>query len=228
MDPEPTTLVLGAAEARVIGALVEKSVTTPDYYPLTLNALVNACNQTSNRDPVTAYGEGEVTRALGSLRDKKLVFVYEGAANRVPKYGHKFAETLGLSVPEVAVLCVLLLRGPQTVGEIRGRTGRLHEFAALAEVESTLQALATRTPQPLVARLPRQTGFKESRYAQLLSGPPEAAAAESPPAPPAAAADGDRLSRLENDVANLRRELDDLKAQLTELRPPPAEGSPIL
>ncbi len=222
MNPDSGALVLDAVEARAIGALVEKAVTTPDYYPLSLNALVNACNQTTNRDPVTAHDSATVTRALESLRDKKLVFVFEGAASRVTKFGHKFPETLGLSPPEVAVLCVLLLRGPQTVGEIRGRTGRLHEFAALGEVETTLQALAARTPQPLVARLPRQTGFKESRYAHLLSGPTEAAAAEAPQAGPAVAADGDRLGRLEQEVAGLRRELADLQAQLAELRPPPA------
>jgi len=222
MDTVPAALVLDAVEARVIGALVEKAVTTPDYYPLSLNALVNACNQTSNRDPVTAHEPAGVLRALESLRDKKLVFVFEGAASRVTKYGHKFAETLGLSGPEVAVLCVLLLRGPQTVGEIRGRTGRLHEFAALAEVESTLQGLAARVPQPLVARLPRQAGLKESRYAQLLSGPPEAVPAETPAAAPTGAADGDGLGRLEAEVADLRRELAELKAQLAELRRPPA------
>jgi len=219
--------MLDAVEARVIGALVEKAVTTPDYYPLTLNALVNACNQTSNRDPVMALDAAAVTRALESLRDKRLAFVFEGAASRVTKYGHKFAETLGLSGPETAVLCVLLLRGPQTVGEIRGRTGRLHEFAALAEVESTLQSLAARAPQPLVVRLPRQSGFKESRYAHLLSGSPEVVPAEPPAAAAtgaaaAGAAEGDRLARLEQEVADLRRELAELKAQLGEFRPPPA------
>jgi uncharacterized protein YceH (UPF0502 family) len=217
MNPVPGEIVLDAVEARVVGALVEKAVTTPDYFPLSLNALVNACNQTSNRDPVTAYGETEVKRALESLRDKKLAYVFEGAASRVTKYGHKFAETLGLSSPEVAVLCVLLLRGPQTVGEIRGRTGRLHEFAGLGEVEGTLQALAARAPQPLVVRQPRQTGFKESRYAHLLSGPPEIGAAETLPAEPAGAADGDRLTRLEQEVAGLRSELAGVKAQFAEL-----------
>jgi uncharacterized protein len=221
MNPVPGEIVLDAVEARVVGALVEKAVTTPDYYPLTLNALVNACNQTSNRDPVTSYDQATVKRAVETLRDKKLAFVFEGAASRVTKFGHKFAETLGLSGPEVAVLCVLLLRGPQTVGEIRGRTGRLHEFAGLGEVESTLQTLAARAPQALVVRLPRQTGFKESRYAHLLSGPPEAAATEMPPAEPAGTADGDRIGRLEQEVAGLRRELDELKAQLAEVRRPP-------
>ena len=221
MNPVPVEIVLDAVEARVVGALVEKAVTTPDYFPLSLNALVNACNQTSNRDPVTAYGEAEVRRALGSLRDKKLAYVFEGAASRVTKYGHKFAETLGLSSPEVAVLCVLLLRGPQTAGEIRGRTGRLHAFAGLDEVDTTLQALAARAPQPLVVRLPRQAGFKESRYAHLLSGPPEIGAVKTPPPEPAGAADGDRLTRLEREVAGLRSELTGMKTQLAELRRPP-------
>ena len=221
MNPVPGEIVLDAVEARVVGALVEKAVTTPDYYPLSLNALVNACNQTSNRDPVTNYDQAAVKRALETLRDKKLAFVFEGAASRVIKFGHKFAETLGLSGPEVAVLCVLLLRGPQTVGEIRGRTGRLHEFAALSEVESTLQTLVTRAPQSLVVRLPRQIGFKESRYAHLLSGPPEAASAETPPSEPTGAANGDRVGHIEQEVAGLRRELAELKAQLAEFRRPP-------
>ena len=221
MNPVPGEIVLDAVEARVVGALVEKAVTTPDYYPLTLNALVNACNQTSNRDPVTSYDQAAVKRALETLRDKKLAFVFEGAASRVTKFGHKFAETLGLSGPEAAVLCVLLLRGPQTVGEIRGRTGRLHDFADLDEVECTLQTLAARAPQSLVVRLPRQSGFKESRYAHLLSGPPEAAPAETPSSEPSGAADGDRVGRLEQEVAGLRRELAELKAQLAEFRRPP-------
>jgi uncharacterized protein len=218
VNSAPAEIVLDAVEARVLGALIEKQVTTPDYYPLSLNALVNACNQTSNRDPVTVYGEPSVTRALESLRDKKLAFVFEGAASRVTKYGHKFAETLGLSAPEVAILCVLLLRGPQTIGEIRGRTGRLHSFAGLGEVESTLEALASRAPQPLVARLPRHAGFKESRYAHLLCGAPEAGPAPPPSTALAAAADGDRLGRLEQEVSDLRRELAELTTQLAELR----------
>lgn len=229
MDIDPGEIVLDAVEARVVGALVEKAVTTPDYYPLSLNALVNACNQTSNRDPVTTYDEASVTRALESLRAKKMVFVFEGAANRVAKYGHKFAEAPGLGAPEMAVLCVLLLRGPQTLGEIRGRTGRLHPFATLGEVETTLHALAGRAPRPLVLQLPRQTGFKEPRYAHLLSGTPAAANAAVVPAEPAAAAaaepagatNDDRLDRLEQEVASLRRELDELKAQSADARQPP-------
>lgn len=222
MNAATTEIVLDAAEARVLGSLVEKEITTPDYYPLSLNTLVNACNQSSNRDPIVAYGEPTVMRALETLRDRKLAFLFEGAANRVAKYGHKFAETFGLSRPETAVLCVLMLRGPQTVGEIRGRTGRLHEFSGLGEVEATLQGLAARSPQPLVAKLPRQAGCKESRYAHLLAGRPEAGPPETTPAPaPAIAIDppeGDKLARLEQEVASLRRELAEMKAQFAEFK----------
>lgn len=219
MSSDPDFITLDAVEARVVGALVEKEITTPDYYPLSLNALVNACNQTSNRDPVTALDEAAVQRALESLRTKRLAFVFAGASSRVTRYGDKFAETLGLSRPEVAVLCVLLLRGPQTVGGIRGRTGRLHEFAGLEEVESTLQALAARTPQPLVMRLPRQTGYKESRYAQLLSGPSADSpdVAMPPPGPTAGTAD-DRVARLEAEMADLRRELAETREQLAGIK----------
>ena len=222
MNPTVDGLVLDAAETRVLGSLVEKQITTPDYYPLSLNALVNACSQSSNRDPVVAYSEAAVTRALESLRDKKLVFVFEGAANRVAKYGHKLTETLDLSPPATAALCVLLLRGPQTVGEIRGRTGRLHAFASLGEVEATLQALAARAPQPLAVRLPRQAGCKESRYAHLLSGPPAIGrtdAVSSPEAPPAAKpAEDDPRTRLEQEVARLRDDVAALKVELDELK----------
>jgi uncharacterized protein YceH (UPF0502 family) len=221
---------LTAEEARVLGSLVEKAITTPDYYPLSLNALVNACNQSSNRDPVVAYGEPTVLRALESLRGRKLVFIFEGAASRVAKYGQKFAETLGLSPAEAAALVVLMLRGPQTVGEIRGRSGRLHEFASIGEVESTLQALAARSPQPLVVRLPRQLGYKESRYAHLLSGPPEAAAlvsaagaeatvpASAEAAAPAGGSEGEATARLEQEIESLRREVAELKAQFAAFK----------
>jgi hypothetical protein len=219
-------LLLNSVEVRVLGALVEKAITTPDYYPLSLNALVNACNQLSNRDPVAAYDEATVLRAVESLRDRKLAFVFHGADSRVPKYGQKFAEALALAPAETAALCVLMLRGPQTVGEIRGRTGRLHEFASLDEVEATLQALAGRTPQPLAAKLPRQAGFKESRYAHLLAGPVEAAALAAPVAPaetpvspaPPAAANTNRIAQLESEVAALHRELAELRQQFTDLR----------
>jgi uncharacterized protein YceH (UPF0502 family) len=214
-------VVFDPAEVRVLGSLVEKAITTPDYYPLSLNALVNACNQSSNREPVVEYGEPTVLRALEGLRNQKLVFVFEGAASRVVKYGQKLADTLGLSPAEIAALCVLMLRGPQTTGEIRGRSGRLHEFASLDEVESTLQTLATRSPKPLVVRLPRQTGFKESRYAHLLAGPPGAVLPEAAPEMAAAglnAPDDDRIARLTREVEELRNELAELKAHFADFR----------
>src|SRR5437879_9693253 len=174
---------LTAVEVRVLGSLIEKEITTPDYYPLTLNALTNACNQISNRDPVVSFDEQTVMRALDSLREKKLAYVFHGSESRVPKYGHLFPEAFDLAPPEVAVLCVLLLRGPQTPGEIRGRTGRLHEFASLSEVETTLHELSIKEPQPLVLKLPRQTGSRESRYAHLLSGEIEIEESEAAPRP---------------------------------------------
>src|ERR671912_1254989 len=162
---------LDEVEVRVLGALVEKQLATPDYYPLTLNALVNACNQISNRDPVVSYDERTVERAVDSLRGKNLAYVFYGSESRVPKYKHVMTEIFRLPAPELAAMCVLMLRGPQTVGEVRGRTGRLYEFADLREAEETLDGLARRD-DPLVAKLPRQAGRKEARYAQLLSGQP--------------------------------------------------------
>jgi len=209
-------------EVRVLGSLIEKEITTPDYYPLTLNALVNACNQSSNRDPVLLLDEQTVVRALDSLRGRKLAFMLQGADNRVPKYGHRFTEAFDLDRPEVAALCVLMLRGAQTVGEIRGRTGRMHEFSSLDETEAVLEALAAMTPQPLAVRLPRQVGFKEQRYAQLLGGPVQAETpARVPRAEPAAVAvrlENERLAQLERETAALRGELAELRRQLAEFR----------
>jgi uncharacterized protein len=212
MDP------LDAVEVRILGSLVEKDITTPDYYPLTLNALVNACNQSSNRDPVVAYGEADVVRGLDRLREKKLAFMFQGADSRVAKFGHRIAESFELARPETAVLCVLLLRGAQTPGEIRGRTGRMHEFASLEATEDSLNALIARTPEALVARLPRQPGMKELRYAHLLSGAVAAAAPEEAPrrAPPSA--EDDRLVKLEREAAALRSEVAELRQQVAELR----------
>jgi uncharacterized protein len=215
-------LVLNAAEVRVLGALVEKEITTPDYYPLTLNALVNACNQSSNRDPVVSFDETTVVRALDGLREKKLALVFYGAESRVPKYAHKLTEAFTLSRPEIAVLCVLLLRGPQTVGELRGRTGRMHEFAALEEVETTLQALATKEAQPLAAKLPRQTGLKESRFAHLLGGEvhldPAETAPRLEPDTMAVRLENERLAKLEAEIETLRREFTELKQQFADFR----------
>ncbi|HEV2862006.1 MAG TPA: DUF480 domain-containing protein [Pyrinomonadaceae bacterium] len=214
--------LLNDVEVRVVGSLVEKQVTTPDYYPLTLNALVAACNQISNRDPVVAYDERAVADAIDTLRSKNLVYVFYGADSRVPKYKHMMREALDLSPPQLAAMCVLMLRGPQTVGEIRGRTGRLYEFADLAEVETTLDELARRDDGPLVVRLPRQAGRKDSRYAHTLAGVPEVTeetTAEATSEPRRrAGADGERVARLEAEVESLRRDVDDMRRQFEEFK----------
>lgn len=219
---------LNAAEVRVLGSLIEKQLTTPDYYPLTLNALTNACNQLTNREPVVSFDETTVVRAIDGLRDKRLATLFAGAESRVAKYKHTLTDALLLTPAEVALLCVLMLRGPQTIGELRTRCERLFRFDTLPEVEETLNALAARQPQPLAAKLSRQPGTKESRYAQLLSGPvaaPGAAiaaiaesVARAEPAPVAAHADNERITKLETEVAELRRELGEVKAQLAEFR----------
>lgn len=216
-------LLLDEAEVRVLGSLIEKQLTTPEYYTLTLNALTHACNQISNRDPVVAYDEKIVVRALESLREKNLAYIFYGSESRVPKYKHVVPEVLHLTPPQVALMCVLMLRGPQTVGELRGRTTRLYEFKELAEVEATLEALINHEQQPLVARLPRQPGRKESRYAHLLSGPVEIEAQEAEPTRPEAArvavrAENERIARLEAEVEALRQEVTDLRQQLDDFR----------
>ena len=210
--------LLNEFENRVLGSLVEKEITTPEYYPLSLNALTNACNQINNRDPVVVYSEQQVSRAVESLRDKRLATAISGGDSRVVKYGHKAADTLELSRPEIAVLCVLLLRGPQTVGELRTRTGRMHEFASLADVQTMLQGLSAR-PKPLVTVLPRQAGTKEPRYAHLLAGEVVIAPSttESPFTPAVPVNEG-RLPQLEAEVASLRTELADLRQQFTDFR----------
>lgn len=217
---------LTAAEVRVLGALLEKQITTPEYYPLSLNALTNACNQLTNRDPVVAYNDQTVIRAVDGLREKHLAVHFSGADSRVAKYKHTFPEALRVSPAEVAVLCVLMLRGPQTVGELRTRSERLHPFENLAQVEDVLRALAARPDQPLVVKLPRQPGTKEPRYMHLLSGPPDIAAAAPEPAaaPDAMANTGsagpevDRLTKIEAECAELRRELAELKQQFADFR----------
>jgi uncharacterized protein YceH (UPF0502 family) len=206
-------LILSPEEVRVVGALIEKQVTTPEYYPLTLNALRQACNQLSNRDPVVAFDERTVVWALESLRDRKLVRVVTTADGRVPKYRHVLDETLGLKSPEMAVMCVLMLRGPQTVGEIRTRTERLYPFSALSFVETTLEDLMAREV-PLVVKLPRQTGRKESRYAHLLGGEVQVAEPEDAEGATTAAGTRGEISR----VARLEEELKAVRAELTELR----------
>jgi uncharacterized protein YceH (UPF0502 family) len=208
-------IVLSAVEARVLGALIEKDITTPDYYPLSLNALVNACNQKNNRDPVMNLDENAVRDALYSLQEKRLAGPAGGADSRVTKYEHRVQEVFNFTRAETAVMDVLLLRGPQTPGELRGRGERMYRFEELSDVQGTLQKLMQRTP-PLVKMLPRQPGTKEARYAHLLSGDFEGSFEVPQSASPVAeaGADSERLERLETEVAELRREVGDLKQQM--------------
>ncbi len=212
-------IVLDNVEARVLGALVEKDITTPDYYPLSLNALVNACNQKNNRDPVMNLDENAVRDALEGLHEMALAGPASGADSRVSKYEHRLQERFNFSRGETAVLCVLLLRGPQTPGELRGRTERMHHFEDLEAVQSSLQRLMQREP-PLVTVLPRQPGTKESRYAHLLSGEIEVSELPAPRAAAASGASGadERAGRLEEAVAALQNEVAELKRQLAEFR----------
>ncbi|MGH9484047.1 MAG: YceH family protein [Terriglobales bacterium] len=201
---------LNGNEARVLGALIEKQITTPEYYPLTLNALVNACNQKSNRDPVTTLEEDDVRLALRNLQDKGLAaVVHEG---RVLKFEHRLQEALNLSRGQTALLCVLLLRGAQTPGELRGRSERLHAFAELDEISDVLRQLIDHDP-PLTAMLARQPGTKEARYVHLLSPVPEAGVAGSAvAADPVAAPEWERrMERLEAEVASLREAVRELR-----------------
>ncbi len=212
-------LVLNDIEARVLGALLEKDITTPDYYPLSLNALVNACNQKNNRDPVMNLEEGAVRDALNGLQVHGLAGPASGADSRVTKYEHRLQETFNFSRGETAVLCVLLLRGPQTPGELRGRTERMHRFEDLDAVQFSLQKLMQREPT-LVAMLPRLPGTKESRYAHLLSGEIEAVELPLPrmASPSSSSVDDERVSRLEEAVAAVQNEVSELKQQLAEFR----------
>lgn len=207
--------ILSSVEVRVLGSLIEKQMATPEYYPLTLNALVNACNQISNRDPVVSYDEKTVARALETLREKGLIWVVSSAGGRVPKYEQRLTEKLKLAEQEAAVLGVLMLRGPQTVGEIRGRTGRMYEFGELSEVEVILETMTAAQPDPLVVKLPRQHGMKESRFAHLLAGEVRVEESEaSLPVEPVrleVQAENERIARLEEQVETLRGEIDALK-----------------
>jgi uncharacterized protein YceH (UPF0502 family) len=211
-------ITLNAAEARVLGALVEKDITTPDYYPLSLNALVNACNQKNNREPVTSFDEETVRLALRNLSEKNLAGIARGADGRVSKYEHHMQEVFNFTRREAAIVCVLLLRGPQTPGELRGRGERMHRFEDLDEVLSGLQTLMRREP-PLAKALGRRPGTKEIRYAHLLCGDVEA---WEPPADMASSGslsdDNERVTHLEEEVAALRNEVAELKQQMAEFR----------
>jgi len=209
---------LAANEARVLGCLIEKDITTPDNYPLSLNSLVNACNQKSNRDPVMSLDESAVLSALDGLNQLNLAGTAGGADSRVTKYEHRVYDTLKLGRREVAIICELLIRGPQTPGELRGRAERMHKFEDITDVHSTLQRLMQWDP-PLVAMLPRQSGTKESRYAHLMSGEVESAPSPTPAHRAAAPADNhDRVTRLEQQVAEMRTELDEVRRRLDEMK----------
>jgi uncharacterized protein len=218
-------IVLNDVETRVLGSLIEKDVTTPDYYPLSLNALVNACNQKNNRDPVMNLNEEEVRQALNTLQEKRFAGPTSSADSRVTKYEHRTQEVFNFTRGETAILCVLLLRGAQTPGELRGRTERMHRFEDLTEVQSTLQRLMQRDP-PLVRVLARQPGTKEARYKHLLAGDADdvamtdlsVARAASATSVPLDSADAERIARLEGEVSNLRKEVAELKQELTSFR----------
>lgn len=212
--------VLNETEVRVLGCLIEKELTTPEYYPLSLNALTNACNQKSNRDPVMALVEEDVIRALETLRFSQLAVV-SADGGRVAKYRHLLSEKMQLVPAELALLCELLLRGPQTVGELRTRCERMQSFADLAAVEETLCELQERQP-PLVTKLAKQPGRKEARFAHLFSGEPAAAAAADSPPPEAARlrvmAENERIAKLEQEVAGLHSEIAELRQILEAFR----------
>ena len=217
------SLQLSATEVRVLGALVEKEITTPEYYPLSLNALVNACNQRSNREPVTTLDEEAVRKALRSLTDQGLARSASGDS-RVPKFEHRLNELYNFHRHEIAVLCVLMLRGPQTPGELRTRAERMYEFEDLEAVHSALNLLMRREP-PLVKVLARQPGTKESRFMHLLSGDvapevPSATTADSlePVSDAVSTRDRERIEQLETEIAELRRELETLREQFASFQ----------
>lgn len=205
--------VLDAVEARVIGTMIEKRITVPDSYPLTINTLVNGCNQMNNRAPVTSLTEAEVAGAVERLRERGFTSLYTGAATRVPKYAETFAERLGLQAKETALLCELMLRGAQMPGELRSRAERMHAFADLGEVESTLAAMSELTP-PLVVQLPREAGARAAKWQHMLFGG-ELPAADAPALPPSKL---DRETALADRVAALEAKVAELEDLLTALR----------
>ena len=213
--------MLSDVEVRVLGSLVEKQVTTPEYYPLTLNALTIACNQKNNRHPVTSYDESTVAQAVDTLREKNLVYVFHGSTSRVPKYKHVVPEVMHLSAPEVAIMCVFMLRGIQTPGELRGNASRMYEFSGLEEIQQVLDALIAREPEPLVMRLPRQPGQKEARFAHLLSGPidVETSIVDEPARVSAPRQNqSERIDKLEQEVATLTETMQKLQEQFDDFK----------
>lgn len=214
--------MLNDVEIRVLGSLVEKQLTTPEYYPLTLHALTVACNQKNNRNPVTAYDENTVARALESLREKSLSYVFHGSSSRVPKYKHVMPEVMHLSPPELALMGALMLRGPQTVGELRGNASRFHEFSGLEEVETTLNALISKEPEAMVVRLPRQPGQKDARFVHLLSGPPSPELLTEMEAHSKTSqsrhVESDKVEKLEQEIKGLKEEFRMLHQQFEEFK----------
>jgi uncharacterized protein len=210
--------VLNDIEVRVLGSLVEKQVTTPEYYPLTINALTLACNQKNNRNPVTSYSENQVAQAVENLRELNLAYVFYGSTSRVPKYKHVMPEVLHLNQAQLALMCVLLLRGSQTVGELRERASRLYEFSSLEEVEETLNSLISREPETLVKRLTRQPGQKETRFAHMLAGEPPVETAEEPSPRQTISRESDRLSSIQEDVAALKTQMQELRLQFESFK----------
>src|SRR6478672_11705465 len=202
--------ILNETEARIVGALVEKQLTTPEYYPLTMNALIAACNQKNNRDPVTSLDEATIADTLERLRDRNIVYVFYGSNSRVPKYKHMLPSVYELEPPEVAVIDVMLLRGPQTLGELRSRTERLYGFSGLGEIQETLDSLARRD-DPLITKLERLPGQKDARYAHLLSGPIDMERVAAAAAAPRVSGGSERMEALEQEVSSLRSEVAELK-----------------
>jgi uncharacterized protein len=208
---------LTEVEARVVGCLVEKQLTTPEYYPLTLNALVAACNQKTNREPIVNYDERTVENALDSLREKNLVYVFYGSSSRVPKYKHMLPSVYELDERETAVISVLMLRGAQTIGELNQRTGRLYEFSGLNEIGDTLEGLMKRD-EPLVVKLERQIGQKEARYAHLLSGEIDAEAISNLREASGGQTRNDRIAELEREIENLRSEFNLFRQEFEDFK----------
>lgn len=212
----PSWPILSALEARVLGALIEKELTTPDYYPLTPNALVAACNQKNNRDPLMQLGESDIVYATDTLREKKLAWLVTLAGNRVAKYRHAFLDVYHVPDASVALLAELLLRGPQTVAELRTRGERMHPYADVAAVEALMQELATHKEGPFVVKLPREPGKREPRFAQLLCGP-VAISECAPTTTVPSAGEPSRLTQLEQTVADLQARVQALEAKLGQV-----------
>ncbi len=210
------TIEFSEIEARILGCLIEKENTTPDYYPLTLNALVNACNQKSNRNPVVDYDESTVAVSLESLQKKDIVYIFYGAGSRTPKYKHLLPKVLDLEIAETAVICVLMLRGPQTLGELNQRTNRIYDFSGLDEINQTIESLTSRD-EPLVLRLPKQPGQKDGRVCHLLSGEVDVESM-SFETPSNVGGSKNRISELEERVSTLENDLDSFRSGFEEFK----------